>query len=78
MTYQIGKEIAAMAGALGAPPHAVVLSGGIAASERITGWIRERVAFLGRVIIYPGEHEMQALALGVLRVLRGKEEPREY
>jgi butyrate kinase len=78
MTYQIGKEIAAMAGALGAPPHAVVLSGGIAASTRIIGWIRERVAFLGRAVVYPGEHEMQALARGVLRVLRGEEQPREY
>lgn len=78
MTYQIGKEIAAMCGALGGSPHAVVLSGGMTASARITGWIAERVGFLARVLVYPGEEEMQALAEGVLRVLRGTEQAREY
>jgi len=30
------------------------------------------------ITVYPGENEMVALAKGVLRVLYGKEEPREY
>jgi butyrate kinase len=78
MTYQIAKEIGAMAGALGRAPDAVVLSGGITTSEHITGWIRERVGFLGRVLVYRGEEEMRALAQGALRVLQGTDQAQEY
>jgi len=33
---------------------------------------------LARVFVYPGEKEMEALAEGALRVLRGQEEAKEY
>jgi len=57
---------------------AIVLTGGIAYDRRFVGWIRERVGFLADVLVYPGEMEMEALALGGLRVLQGREEAREY
>jgi butyrate kinase len=44
----------------------------------LTEWIRERVGFLGRLLVYPGEDEMRALAEGVLRVLQGEETARDY
>ena len=78
MAYQIAKEIGAMATVLRGTVDAIVLTGGLAASAVLTGWIKERVEFLGPVIVSPGQDEMEALALGVRRVLSGEEEAREY
>jgi butyrate kinase len=78
MAYQIAKEIGAMATVLGGDVDAVVITGGAAHSDRLVGWIRERVAWLGPVIVYPGEDEMLALAQGGLRVLEGEEEAQAY
>lgn len=78
MAYQIAKEIGAMATVLRGALDAVVLTGGLAGSTRLTTWIRERIEFLGPVIIAPGQDEMEALALGVLRVLRGEDHAHDY
>ena len=78
MAYQIAKEIGAMATVLYGKLHAVVLTGGLARYGRLVSWIRQRVEFIGPVKLVPGEFEMEALALGALRVLRGEEKAREY
>ncbi len=78
MAYQIAKEIGAMAAVLRGRLDAVVLTGGLAASTLLTGWIRDRVAFLGRLLLMPGEDEQQSLAEAALRVLRGEESPFDY
>jgi len=74
MAYQVAKEIGAMAAALGAAPDAIVLTGGLANSRLLVEWIGERVRFLGPVVVYPDGDEMDALAKGALRVLRGEEQ----
>ena len=38
----------------------------------------EKVAYLAPKAVVPGEMEMEALALGALRVLSGEEEAKEY
>ncbi|MBA1336342.1 MAG: Branched-chain acyl kinase [Firmicutes bacterium] len=78
MAYQIAKEIGNCAAVLCGDVDAVVLTGGIAYSKMLTGWIKERVEFISQVMIYPGEDEMSALAEGGLRVLRGEERAKEY
>jgi butyrate kinase len=78
MAYQIAKEIGAMATVLKGRVDAIVLTGGVAHSELLTGWIRERVAWIAPLLIFPGEDEMLALAQGALRVLRGEEQARAY
>jgi butyrate kinase len=78
MAYQVAKAIGAMAVALGGPPDAVVLTGGLAHSAWLTGEIAGRVSFLGPVLIYPGEDELAALASAVCRVLRGEDIAHEY
>lgn len=78
MAYQIAKEIGAMAAVVGGRLDAVVLTGGLAHSSRLVEWIRQRVSFLGPVMVYPGEDELQAMAAGALRVLRGEETAQEY
>lgn len=78
MAYQVGKEIGAMACALGRRPDVIVLTGDLAASDRLVAWIRDRTAYLAPVLVYPGGDEMAALAAGALRVLRGEERPKHY
>lgn len=78
MAYQVAKEIGRAAVALQGQVDRVVLTGGLAYSKVLTFWIAERVRWIAPVAVYPGEDEMQALAEGALRVLRGEEEAREY
>lgn len=79
MAYQIAKEIGAAATVLRGEVDAIVFTGGIAYSEYVIGLVRDRVDFITpHVFVYPGEHEMESLALGALRVLGGEEEPKEY
>jgi butyrate kinase len=78
MVYQIAKEIGAMATTLDGKVDAVVLTGGIANSERLIGLISDKVKFITEILVFPGEDEMEALSLGALRVLLGEEDPKEY
>lgn len=78
MAYQIAKEIGAMATVLKGKMEKILLTGGLAASQLLAGWIRERVRFLATVEVWPEVGEMKALALGALRVLTGEIEAKEY
>jgi butyrate kinase len=78
MAYQVAKEIGRAAAVLAGRVDAVVLTGGLAHSGMLTGWIREQVEWIAPVKVYPGEDELQALAEGALRVLNGEEEARSY
>jgi butyrate kinase len=78
MAYQVAKEIGACSAVLSGQVDAVVITGGIAYSNLLVGWITERVKFIAPVMIYPGEDEMEALAAGGLRVLAGKEKAKKY
>jgi butyrate kinase len=76
--YQIAKGIGEMAPPLCGNIDAVILTGGMAYSEYITTEVSRRVKYLGKIIILPGENEMESLALGALRILRGEETCNEY
>jgi butyrate kinase len=78
MAYQIAKEIGAMVAVLSFDLDGVVLTGGLARSEMLTGWIKKYIRKLARVCVFPGEDELGALAMGALRVLRGEEEAKDY
>jgi butyrate kinase len=78
MAYQISKDICAMSACLSGMVDAVILTGGLAFSKMLTGWIIKRVSFLGRVVVYPGEDEMSSLAQGGLRALDRAEEIQKY
>jgi butyrate kinase len=78
MAYQIAKEIGAMATVLGGRVERILLTGGLASSSLLTGWIRGRVQFLAPVEVWPEVEEMRALALGASRALEGLEEVKEY
>ena len=78
MPYQVAKDIGAMAAVLEGQVDAIALTGGIAYAEAIVADIRRRVEFIAPVYVVPGEEELESLALGALRVLRGEEEARRY
>jgi butyrate kinase len=76
MVHQIGKEAGAMAAALKGKVDAVLLTGGMAFSERVVKLLRGYVEWIAPIRVYPGEDELQALAEGAFRVLRGEEQAR--
>jgi butyrate kinase len=78
MAYQIAKEVGAMATVLHGGPERILITGGLACSSLLTGWIQERVGFLAPVEVWPEVGEMEALARGALRVLNGEDEAKEY
>ncbi|RKX46457.1 MAG: butyrate kinase [Thermotogae bacterium] len=78
MAYQIAKEIGGMCAVLGTNPDAIVITGGMAHSQRFVQMITQYVSKFGLVAVVPGEFEMEALALGALRVLKEEEEAKDY
>jgi butyrate kinase len=78
MAYQIMKEVGAMAAVLGGRVDAVLLTGGMAYSNKLVANLRDSLSWIAPVAVFPGEDELQALAEGVLRVLRGEEAAREF
>ena len=78
MIYQIACEIGKRAVALRGKVDAIVLTGGLAHSQYVTRKLKEWVSFIAKVMPYPGQDEMKALALGALRVLREEEEAKTY
>ena len=78
MCYQIAKEIGAYATVLKGNVDAIVLTGGLAYNKLTVELIKERVSFISKVLVYPGEDEMEALAEGALRVLNGEEKAKVY
>jgi len=73
MIYQVAKEAGAMAAVLQGRVDALLLTGGMAYSERLTTRLTEYVDWIAPVAVYPGEDELRALAEGVFRVLDGQE-----
>lgn len=78
MAYQIAEEIGKRASNLKGKVDAILLTGGLAHSKALTGWIIDRSKFIADVHTLPGEQELQALAQGALRVLKGEERPKDY
>ncbi len=77
-TYQVAKDIGAMAAVLCGKVDQIILTGGIAYSDRVVDEIRQRVSYISGITVYAGEDELLALAQGGLRVLKGEEEALDY
>ncbi|MGG7619959.1 butyrate kinase [Bacillus coreaensis] len=78
MAYQVAKEIGAASSVLAGKVDAIILTGGLAYGKGFVKEISDRVNWIADVMIEPGENELQALAEGALRVLRGEEEAKQY
>lgn len=79
MCYQTAREIGALATVMKGEVDAIVLTGGVMYdNEFCVPWIKERVQWIARILIYPGGDEMRALRDAAARVLSGEEIPQEY
>lgn len=78
MAYGVAKDIGKLAAAVCGKVDRIILTGGIAYSKYFTDYIAEHVQFIAPVEVMPGEFEMEALAAGALRVLRGEEELQDF
>lgn len=78
MAYNITKGIGQLSVTLKGNIDGIILTGGVAYSKILTDWIEEYVSFLGKVYILPGENELEALAFGALRILKGEEKAIPY
>lgn len=78
MIYHVAKNIAAEGAVLCGKVDAILLTGGMAHSDYIVNELRRRIDFLAPVYTFPGEDEMEALALNALAVLQKKREAKVY
>jgi butyrate kinase len=76
--YQVAKTIGEMAVVLEGKVDAILLTGGLAFNAGIEEYIKAKAGFIAPVFSYPGEDELEALALNALRVARGEVTPKEY
>lgn len=77
-SYQVGKEIGAMAAVLSGKVDAIILTGGMAYQDTYVSEISSMVSFIAEVVVYPGEDELKALAYNGLLALDGKIEVKTY
>ena len=78
MIYHTAKAIAAEGAVLCGNIDAILITGGLARSQYVVKELRKRIDFLAPTHCYPGEDEMEALAINALSVLRGQREAKEY
>lgn len=78
MAYQVSKCIGEMFVVLKGHVDAILLTGEIAHSERVVDYIIEHVKKLGKIVVYPGDNEIQAMASNALRVIQGEMSVKEY
>ena len=78
MIYHVAKNIVGLGAVFCGKVDAILLTGGLARSEYVITRLRKRIEFLAPTYCFPGEDEMEALALNALAVLRGKREVKIY
>lgn len=78
MIYQIEKCIGSMAAVLHGNVDGILLGGGMVHNQDLVRQITDTCSFIAPVSAYPGEFEMEAMAAGAIRVLKGEEELKTY
>jgi len=71
--YQIAKGIALLSPALRGDCDAIIVTGGLANNTYLVDDVKKYIGWMGKIVVMPGEFEMEALALGGLRILLGQE-----
>ncbi len=78
MCYTVAKEIGEMAVSLKGKVDAILITGGMAHSKRITDFVAEHVSFIANIYVYPGENELKSLAENALAAIKGEREIKVY
>lgn len=78
MAYQLCKFIGSYAVVLEGKVDGIVLTGGVSNDKYFTDQIEKRCGWIAPIKVYGGDFEMEALANGAIRALKGEEELKEY
>ncbi len=78
MAYNIVKAIGSLYFIKGGQIDDILITGGLAYNKTLMAYIKSYMDPIKQVYVYPGEVEMEALALGALRVIHQKEAPLSY
>lgn len=78
LSYQVSKMIGEMAVVFEGKVDAILLTGGMAFNQCIVEYVKKKTSFIAPVYVYPGEDELEALAMNALRVAKGIIEPKIY
>ena len=76
--YQLSKMIGEMAVVLEGNVDGILLTGGLAYSKDLVEYVQKRTAFIADIFVYPGEDELDALAMNALLAAQGEVEVKEY
>lgn len=76
--YNVGKYIGSLAAAAKGKVDAIILTGGIAHAPAIQTGLTQMCGWIAPVVVYPGEGELEALALAGVRALSGEAVIQEY
>ncbi|NLX85501.1 MAG: butyrate kinase [Synergistaceae bacterium] len=76
--YQIAKGIGEMSTVLDGDLDSIILTGGIAYSDRFVSMLEKKIKSIGPIVVIPGENELEALYKGAERVLKKEELPKIY
>lgn len=78
LAYQVAKAIGEMSVVLRGEIDGILMTGGMAHNATLVELIRARIDFLAPVFVYPGEDELEALAMNALMVARGELQAKQY
>ncbi|WP_301098857.1 butyrate kinase [Otariodibacter sp.] len=73
LAFQVGKGVGAASAALGAKPDGIIVTGGLAYSKRFIDHLMPMIEWMAPVYIWPDDNEIESLAFGALRGLKGIE-----
>ncbi len=76
--YQLAKAVGGCAAALKGQVDAIIFTGGIAHDKYLVERLSEYVGWIAPISVQAGEFEMEALAAGAIRALKGEEEVLQY
>ena len=76
--YQLAKEVGSLSAVLKGDVDAIIFTGGMAYDKILIDYIKEMVKFIAPVVVYPGEDEMEALAMNGYMVMKGEVTPKVY
>ena len=76
--YQVAKIIGEMSAVLEGKVDGILITGGLAHNASIEKYIAQKAGFIAPIYMYPGEDELEALAMNALRVAQGETKAKEY
>lgn len=72
MLYSCARAVGGLAAAADGRVDRIILTGGLAHSHYVTGYLTQKLSFIAPVEVMAGEFELEALAAGASRVLNGR------